>query len=85
MYLFFVRRNLTDVPPTRDLTRLFMTFIEAIEQNEYHGSEIYDNLRGTLIGVSASDEGFKEKLRGPVYDDNAGATRFIIFVAGILI
>ena len=27
---FFVRRNLTDTPPTRDLTRLFMTVIDKI-------------------------------------------------------
>lgn len=75
---FFVRRNLTDTPPTRDLTRMFMSFIEAIERNGYSGSEVYDNLRRTLIGVSASDELFEEKLRGPVYDDNSGATRFIL-------
>ena len=46
---FFVRRNLTDTPPTRDLTRIFMSFIETIEQNGYHGSEIYSRLRDTLI------------------------------------
>ena len=75
---FFIRRNLTDTPPTRDLTRIFMSFIEAIEQNDYRGTEIYDNLRNTLIAVSASDALFEEKLRGPVYDDNSGATRFIL-------
>jgi hypothetical protein len=73
---FFIRRNLTDSPPTRDLTRIFMSFIESIEQNEYRGAEIFTNLRNTLI--SASDEFFEEKLRGPVYDDNSGATRFIL-------
>ena len=75
---FFVRRNLTDTPPTRDLARMFMSYIEEIEQNEYTGAAIYDNLRGTLIRSSASDEAFEEKLRGPVYDDNSGATRFIL-------
>ena len=75
---FFIRRNITDTPPTRDLTRIFMSFIETIEQNEYQGSEIYNNLRTTLVDVSASDEQFEEKLRGPVYDDNSGATRFIL-------
>ncbi len=75
---FFIRRNLTDTPPTRDLTRIFMSFIEATEQNEYRGADIYTNMRDTLISVSASDEFFEEKLRGPVYDDNSGATRFIL-------
>ncbi len=35
-------------------------------------------MRETLIEASASDELFEEKLRGPVYDDNVGATRFIL-------
>ena len=78
LVIFFVRRNLTDTPPTRDLTRMFMSYIEEIEQNEYTGTAIYDNLRSTLIKSSSSDEIFEEKLRGPVYDDNSGATRFIL-------
>ena len=75
---FFVRRNLTDTPPTRDLTRLFMAFIEEVELNAYTGGELYTNLRNKLISVSASDEVFAEKLHGPVYDENTGATRFIL-------
>ena len=75
---FFVRRNLTDTPPTRDLSRIFMAFIEEIEQSGYTGGIIFEKLRTKLISSSASDELFEEKLRGPVYDDNAGATRFIL-------
>lgn len=75
---FFVRRNLTDTPPTRDLARMFMSFIEEIEQNGYTSTIIYDNLRNTLIHSSASDKVFEEKLRGPVYDDNSGVARFIL-------
>lgn len=75
---FFVRRNLTDLPPTRDLARMFMAYIEEIEQNDYKGDAVYDNLRQRLIGNSATDEAFEEKLRGPVYDENVGATRFIL-------
>lgn len=75
---FFIRRNITDTPPTRDMTRIFMSYVEAIEQNEYRGADVYTNLRNMLISVSASDEFFEEKLRGPVYDDNSGATRFIL-------
>jgi len=75
---FFIRRSLTDTPPTRDLPRIFMSYIEELEQNGYTGPAVYDNLRSTLIRSSASDEIFEEKLRGPVYDDNSGATRFIL-------
>ncbi len=75
---FFVRRNLTDTPATHYLTRMFMSYIEEIEQNEYRGATIYDKLRGTLVECSASREIFEEKLHGPVYDDNRDATRFIL-------
>ncbi len=75
---FFIRRNLTDTPPTRDLTRIFMSFIEAIEQNNYRCADIYSKLRETLIAASVPDESFETKLRGPVYDDNSDATRFIL-------
>lgn len=75
---FFIRRNLTDSPPTRDLTRLFMAFIEEIEQSSYTGEIVYTQLRTKLISVSASDSFFSEKLHGPVYDENSGACRFIL-------
>lgn len=75
---FFVRRSVTDTPPTRDLTRIFMTFIEEVEQNSYTSKNLISALRNRLVSVSASDEFFAEKLRGPVYDENSGATRFIL-------
>ena len=75
---FFVRRNMTDVPPTRDLTRLFMAFIEELEKQSYTGADIYTKLYERLVAVSADDETFEEKLRGQVYKENTGATRFIL-------
>ena len=75
---YFVRRNLTDTPPTRDMTRLFMAFIEEIEREKYVGKDIYNHLRDRLIACTADDELFEAKLRGPVYEDNVGATRFIL-------
>ena len=75
---FFVRRSVTDIPPTRDLTRLFMAYIEEIEQNRYTGNQVFTSLRAKLLSVSASDDLFAEKLRGPIYDENSGACRFIL-------
>ena len=75
---FFVRRNITDTPPTRDLTNIFMSFIETIEKDNYKGSTVYEKLRDTLVRYSASDSLFEEKLRGPVYEENTGAVRFIL-------
>jgi hypothetical protein len=75
---FFVRRNLTDVPPTRDITRLFMVFIEELEKQNYTSEDIYTKLYEKLVDVSSDDTVFEEKLRGPVYKENTGATRFIL-------
>ena len=75
---FFIRRSVTDTPPTRDLTRIFMSFIEDIEENNYCGKEIYSNLYTVLRKKSAPDEIFRQKLYGNIYEENIDATRFIL-------
>ena len=35
-------------------------------------------IRDQLISVSASDQVFRSKLEGPIYEENAGVTRFIL-------
>lgn len=72
---FFARRNLTDTPNTRDLTKIFMDIISDIKSNREY---IYEIIKNKLISVSASDELFATKLKGPIYDDNDMATRFIL-------
>jgi hypothetical protein len=74
---FFVRRNLTDVPPTRDLTRLFMDIIKKITSES--GNDIVRRISHELINVSSSDETFRERLNGPIYSDNYDVARFILF------
>lgn len=73
---FFVRRNLTDTPPTRDLTRLFMTTIDKL--NGLTGAAIPQAIQDQLVEISASDESFQRKLEGPIYEENSGVTRFIL-------
>lgn len=73
---FFVRRNVTDVPNTRKLTQLFMDIIAEVKL--LNGSNIAQVVRERLQAVSASDDAFEEKLRGPVYDENPEAARFIL-------
>lgn len=74
---FFVRRNLTDSPPTRDLPRHFISMIEVVRSME-DGDVIYFYLRKSLITISVSDDQFVEKLKGNLYDENVGLTRFIL-------
>lgn len=73
---FFVRRNVTDIPNTRKLTQLFMDIIAEVKL--LHGNSIVQVVHDRLQAVSASDDAFEEKLRGPVYDENPEAARFVL-------
>ena len=73
---FFVRRHVTDRPPTRDLTRLFMQVIEKVD--ELSGDQVINTVKNEFAKVSASDQDFREHLQGPIYQENTGATRFIL-------
>ena len=75
---FFVRRNLTDMPPTRDLTRLFIRIIEETDDEGLKGSDLVAGIRSRLVAVSATDALFEEHLRGPIYESNPDTTRFIL-------
>lgn len=76
LIVFFVRRNLTDVPNTRKLTQLFIDIIAAVKTVK--SATIVSRIKDMLRNVSATDEMFEEKLRGPVYDENPEATRFVL-------
>ena len=73
---FFVRRNTTDLPPTRDLTRIFMDVAESILT--LHGVEVVRHIQSKLKAESASDEQFVKSLKGPVYEDNKAVCRFVL-------
>lgn len=77
---FFVRRNLTDTPPTRDLERLFISICESLESEELKGIAAAEYIKKRLVVVSASDASFKERLEGPIYDVNPDMTRYILTV-----
>lgn len=73
---FFVRRNLTNTPPTYDLDRIFMAMIDSLA--DLRAAAVGVEIRRQLATASASDETFRASLNGPIYDDNFGATRFIL-------
>lgn len=76
LIVFFVRRNLTDIPNTRKLTQLFIDIIAKIKSEG--ARDIVTSIKDILKSVSATDKIFEEKLRGPIYDENPEATRFIL-------
>lgn len=73
---FFVRRNATDVPATRDLNRIFMDLAEGIPKLQ--GQAVVDSIAAALRGVSASDEQFRIALSGNLYEENTGVCRFVL-------
>ncbi|MFJ7886088.1 DUF262 domain-containing protein [Pseudomonas sp. NPDC096917] len=73
---FFVRRNTTDLPPTRDLTRIFMDVAETIR--ELCAGDVVSHIQHRLKAESASDEQFEKSLKGPIYEDNKAVCRFVL-------
>jgi hypothetical protein len=73
---FFVRRNITDTPNTNKLTKIFMNLNNSLKEKK--GNEVYEEIKKTLTSQSASNQKFEEKLRGPVYDENTDAARFLL-------
>ena len=77
---YFVRRNITDYPNTRDLTRIFMDIISKIEESNSVGNDVMTLVVDMLSTPAncASDEQFRRSLERDVYKDNVGATRYIL-------
>lgn len=77
---YFVRRNITDYPNTRDLSRIFMDIISKIEEQNAKGNDVMALITEILClpNNCATDEQFRKSLEGDVYKDNVGATRYIL-------
>ena len=73
---FFVRRNTTDLPPTRDLTRIFMDLV--VDCITKKGDEIVELIQNQLTSQSASDEQFENNLSLQIYEENKALCRFVL-------
>lgn len=73
---FFVRRNLTGSPASNLLQRLFMSIISEV--SGMTGQRIVETVRRRLRKVVSSDTEFYAKLTGPLYNENADVTRYIL-------
>jgi len=74
---YFIRRNITDVPTTRNLTNYFIYIIEEVSKLEEYN---YEKVKEIIIRVGrpADDSLFEAKLSGDVYEENVGAVRYIL-------
>ncbi|MUL42061.1 DUF262 domain-containing protein [Streptomonospora sp. PA3] len=73
---FFVRRNLTGMPQTYELDKLFMKTIEGIDGAK--GDAVLRVITKRLTEVSAPDEEFQKRLLGPIYEENTDVARYIL-------
>ncbi len=73
---FFVRRNITDYPATRNLIKLFTDCIDVVKK--YKGTALVTELKLFLKRNASTDDLFEEKLRGDAYINNVENTRFLL-------
>lgn len=73
---FFVRRNLTGYPPTYVLAKLFMTAINNV--GEARKDDVLAVIRELLNAASATDEEFRARLVGRIYQENTDVARFVL-------
>lgn len=74
---YFIRRNITDTPPTRDLSNLFIAIIEKANELPSYS---YEAMEAIILehGRPASDDLFASKLHGDLYEENVGAVRYLL-------
>ena len=74
---YFIRRNVTDSPGTRNLTNYF---IEIISEINNHDNYDFNRVREVILrlGRPSDDELFAKKLMGDIYEENVGAVRFVL-------
>ncbi|MDD4728920.1 MAG: DUF262 domain-containing HNH endonuclease family protein [Dysgonamonadaceae bacterium] len=75
---YFIRRNITDFPNTRNLDQIFIDLIEKIEEDGGVASAEFIIEWLSNKERMSSGELFEEKLRGDLYELNVDATRFIL-------
>lgn len=74
---YFIRRSVTDFPPTRDLTNLFMDLIEKLSEIDSYSFELIEKFL-THDERCSDNTKFEEKLRGKIYEENVNATRYLL-------
>ncbi len=79
---YFVRRNLTDTPPTRDLDSIQIELCKKIfTEIENNGTINYEWVKTNLFkgrGEPSSLSDLKEALHGDIYDTSRDSARYIL-------
>ena len=78
---FYVRRNVTDFPSTRDLDQAHMDLIQACQARIDKGKSLsFEFFRDKLLKRDQfTDKAtFEEALKGPMYSSNSWMTRYLL-------
>jgi uncharacterized protein with ParB-like and HNH nuclease domain len=85
---YYVRRNVTDEPATRDLDPAAIELIEACaDVIAKDGQLTFDAFTTMLLtgkGQPASIERLRSALEGPIYADNSGMARYLLIQLDLL-
>ncbi len=81
---YYLRRNVTDIPNTRDLDSINIEVVEKCHQAIGRGEAIsFDFIKTLHINSNrskpASLDTFKEWLNGAMYENNVGMTRYLLW------
>jgi uncharacterized protein with ParB-like and HNH nuclease domain len=81
---YYLRRNVTDTPNTRDLDSINIDIVENCNEKILNGEKInYDFIVQQHLNNSrakpASLEVFISYLDGPIYENNVGMTRYLLW------
>lgn len=78
---YFIRRNVTDTPPTRQMDQALITLVEACAAHIAAGEDLtFEWFVAQLLhhAPPASLEQFKSALNGQIYDSNIAMARYVL-------
>jgi hypothetical protein len=79
---YYVRRNVTDTPPTRTLDQAHIDLIEACHESvNSKGCLAFSKFQALLLsgnGAPGTIEQFRAALAGPIYSTNVGMARYLL-------
>jgi uncharacterized protein with ParB-like and HNH nuclease domain len=81
---YYLRRNVTDYPNTRDLDAINIEVIEKVNQkilNEgtIKSGDVISWHLNSIRGKPSTDQQFRISLSGSIYDSNVGMTRYLLW------
>lgn len=75
---YFLRRNLTDYPPTNTMIKRFQNIVKDIESQDSDNIDVFKIIRDELVSSSVDDDQFRKSMSGDIYLTNYDGLKFIL-------